>query len=158
MNSSWADQLMPSYVGAKEIWEYFNSLAEKFDLNKYIKLQHKVVHAAWDEEKGVWQIEVLNEATGMKFTDWCHFFINGSGFLKYVCPFLSSLMNSNSLTTHSNSHWRWPNIPGLDSFKGAKLHSAAWDDSVVLKGKRVAVIGNGSSGIQIVTAIQPCKS
>lgn len=53
------------------------------------------------------------------------------------------------------SHWQWPDIEGLDTFGGIRLHTAAWDDKVDLQGKRVGVIGNGSSGIQIVTAIQP---
>ncbi|EXJ56379.1 uncharacterized protein A1O5_12646 [Cladophialophora psammophila CBS 110553] len=130
LNPDWSE----FYVGSKEIWEYFNNAAQKFGLNRYIKLRHRVVGAVWEETRGVWLVDVVDEATGTKFTDWCHFLVNGTGFL---------------------NHWRWPDIPGLDSFKGTKLHSAAWDESVVLKGKRVAVIGNGSSGIQIVTAIQP---
>lgn len=42
-----------------------------------------------------------------------------------------------------------PDIPGLHDFKGTLLHSAHWDESAVYKGKRVAVIGTGSSGIQV---------
>ena len=39
----------------------------------------------------------------------------------------------------------YPNIPGLETFKGSLFHSGAWDHGVDLKGKRVAVIGNGAS-------------
>jgi hypothetical protein len=53
------------------------------------------------------------------------------------------------------SNWQWPQIQDLQSFQGPLLHSAAWNNNVDLTGKRVAVIGNGSSGIQLVTAIQP---
>jgi hypothetical protein len=53
------------------------------------------------------------------------------------------------------SNWQWPQIEGLHSFQGSLLHSASWDNNVDLKGKSVAVIGNGSSGIQLVTALQP---
>lgn len=53
------------------------------------------------------------------------------------------------------SNWKWPNIQGIDSFRGTLLHSAAWDQESNLKDKRIAVIGNGSSGIQLVTALQP---
>lgn len=53
------------------------------------------------------------------------------------------------------SNWRWPDIPGLHSFQGPLVHSAAWDSSVSYKGKRVAVLGCGSSGVQIVPTIQP---
>ena len=56
-----------------------------------------------------------------------------------------------------DSKWKWPAIPGLDSFQGVKLHSANWDTSAKLEGKRVAVIGGGSSAVQIVPNIQPSK-
>jgi hypothetical protein len=52
------------------------------------------------------------------------------------------------------SNWKWPTIPGLHSFQGELVHSASWKDDLDLKGKTVAVLGNGSSGIQIVSAIQ----
>jgi cation diffusion facilitator CzcD-associated flavoprotein CzcO len=48
-----------------------------------------------------------------------------------------------------------PHLPGLDRFGGAVFHSARWDHSVELTGKRVAVIGTGASAIQFVPAIQP---
>ena len=46
---------------------------------------------------------------------------------------------------------RLPDIPGLDSFAGDSFHSARWDHDVELRGKRVGVIGNGSTGVQIVS-------
>lgn len=55
------------------------------------------------------------------------------------------------------SKWKWPAIKGLESFQGPRLHSANWDDSVELQGKRVAVIGSGSSAVQIVPSIQPSE-
>ena len=48
------------------------------------------------------------------------------------------------------SAWKWPDIPGLDSFKGKLLHSARWDNSYDYEGKVIGVIGVGSSAIQIV--------
>lgn len=50
---------------------------------------------------------------------------------------------------------KWPDIPGLDSFNGQILHSAAWDDKIDCTGKTIGVIGNGSSAIQIIPQIQP---
>lgn len=55
--------------------------------------------------------------------------------------------------THSTP--KWPDIPGLDKFQGKILHSAVWDKSYDYRGKRVAVLGNGASGLQVVTAMQP---
>ena len=45
-------------------------------------------------------------------------------------------------------------IPGLEDFQGRVLHTAAWDETADCSGKRVAVIGNGSSGIQVFGALQ----
>lgn len=56
------------------------------------------------------------------------------------------------------SNWKWPDIEGLKDFEGTLLHTAKWDNSVKLEGKRVAVIGSGASGIQLVGVIQPSKS
>lgn len=51
--------------------------------------------------------------------------------------------------------WKWPDIPGLFNFKGHIVHTANWDHSYDLKGKKIALIGGGSSGIQILPEIQP---
>ncbi|KAK5049830.1 hypothetical protein LTR84_003948 [Exophiala bonariae] len=122
------------YATAPEIYKYMEDTAKRFDLEKYIQVNHKVTHAQWVEEEGIWKIKVLNTATSEEFEDWGHYLVNAAGFL---------------------NHWRWPDISGLKSFKGELLHSAQWRQEVDLKQKRVAVIGNGSSGIQLVTALQP---
>lgn len=54
-----------------------------------------------------------------------------------------------------HSSWRYPDIPGIEKFQGRTFHSAAWDDAVDLVGKRVAVVGGGSSAVQIIPSIQP---
>ncbi|KAH8898674.1 putative monooxygenase [Thozetella sp. PMI_491] len=122
------------YSSQPEILQYFRDTAKKFDLEKFIAYSKEVVEARWDEDKSQWAIQICDRSSGVVTTDWCHFFINGGGFL---------------------NNWQWPQIEGLHSFEGDLLHSAAWDKDVDLKGKRVAVIGNGSSGIQLVTTIQP---
>jgi cation diffusion facilitator CzcD-associated flavoprotein CzcO len=57
----------------------------------------------------------------------------------------------------SFSKWKWPAIKGRETFRGPMLHSAHWDDEVQLQGKRVAVIGSGSSAVQIIPTIQPSE-
>ena len=52
------------------------------------------------------------------------------------------------------NNWKWPDIPGLHKFKGKLMHSAAYEEGYALEGKKVAVIGAGSSGVQIVSSIQ----
>lgn len=53
------------------------------------------------------------------------------------------------------SNWKWPDIKGLHSFKGNLQHSAHFDESLDLTGKRIAVVGMGSSGIQITANLGP---
>lgn len=52
------------------------------------------------------------------------------------------------------NNWEWPNIKGLHSFKGPYMHSAHYDTSFDPTGKRVAVVGGGSTGIQILPHVQ----
>jgi cation diffusion facilitator CzcD-associated flavoprotein CzcO len=87
-----------------------------------------------DEDESKWKLRIEDLKRGVIFDDWCDFLINGSGILH---------------------NWKWPEIPGLRSFKGALLHSAAWPEGYDLKNKTVAVLGCGSSGVQIVPTIQP---
>lgn len=51
--------------------------------------------------------------------------------------------------------WKWPEIPGLQDFKGSLIHSANWDETFKPEGKKVAVVGYGSSAMQIVPTLQP---
>ncbi|OBT62114.1 hypothetical protein VE03_08988 [Pseudogymnoascus sp. 23342-1-I1] len=122
------------YSPAPEILGYFRKVATKYELYRYIKLNQKIVGATWDEDRGIYNLEIENVESGEKSNDWCHFLINGSGVL---------------------NNCKWPNILGLQSFKGELVHSAAWDEKVSTKGKTVAVLGCGSSGVQTVPTILP---
>ena len=99
-----------------------------------MKLSHKVIEARFVESGSKWNVKVENCLTGQVIEDSCD--------VLYAC--IGAL-----------NDWKWPDIPGLDSFKGKLLHSAAWDDKWDAAGLSVAVIGSGSSAIQIVPAIQP---
>ncbi|KAG6811880.1 hypothetical protein H0H92_005406 [Tricholoma furcatifolium] len=122
------------YAGSDEIREYFESFATKYDLRKYVKLRHKVTDAAWNATTDAWDIEIEDLDTGAKIIDHADILVNAAGVL---------------------NAWRWPDIPGLHDFKGVLMHTANYDRSVDLEGKRVGLIGNGSSAIQVLPAIQP---
>ncbi|KAI1857254.1 uncharacterized protein JN550_013337 [Neoarthrinium moseri] len=123
------------YAYSPEIHDYFMNFCNKYNLRKYVKLQHKVVAAVWHDERGQWEVTV--EHNGSTFTDWCEVLVNASGLL---------------------NKWRWPNISGLATFKGNLLHSACWDQSVDYTDKKVAVLGTGSSAIQILPQVQKTAS
>ena len=92
------------------------------DLAKYCKTGHKVIGATWDDDQGIWQVQVEDLALGRIAEYECDILINASGIL---------------------NHWRWPAISGLESYKGILVHSANWDEKLDLTGKHVGLIGNG---------------
>ncbi|KAH2117579.1 hypothetical protein KXW75_004227 [Aspergillus fumigatus] len=122
------------YAAAPEIHAYWKRVAEKYGCMKYIKLKQAVVEAVWDDSKSKWQLKVQDIQTDTVYTDECNILISATGAL---------------------NSWKWPDIPGLHDFKGKLQHSARWDESYDYTGKRAAVIGNGSSGIQIVPGMLP---
>ncbi|GAB7356964.1 hypothetical protein MBLNU459_g7804t1 [Dothideomycetes sp. NU459] len=122
------------YAYSPEIWRYLKDIERKHNfIEKYIKLQHQIERAEWDQESGLWRLVIKNLETGETFADEAEYFINAGGVL---------------------NNWKWPKLPGLHEFKGKLMHSAAYEEGYPLEGKRVAVIGAGSSGVQIVASIQ----
>ena len=138
------------YSGSEEIWRYFKEVATTYDLEKYVKFNTAVEKAVWQEEEGVWKLTIVS-SDGTRFEDECEVLVNGTGVLKFVILHSSVVLNPMTL----NSAWKYPDIPGIREFKGKLMHSARWDSEYDLKGKSVAVIGGGSSAVQIVPQIQP---
>lgn len=110
------------YASSREIFAYFNGFAQKYGLYRYIKTRHQVVGAYWDEQKGGYNVHVTDLETGSSVEDHCDILINAGGIL---------------------NNWQWPAIPGLERYRGVRLHTADWDDRVDLAGKSVGLIGNG---------------
>lgn len=72
-----------SYSGAPEILQYFKDVAEKHDLNKYIRLSHRVVGAYWDEEDQMWDVKIQKgDDPNAIIEDRANIFVNASGVLK----------------------------------------------------------------------------
>ena len=59
-----------------------------------------------------------------------------------------------SADSKENSNWKWPEVEGLDDFQGPLIHTAQWPKDFDHTGKTIAVIGNGSSGIQVLPELQ----
>ncbi|KAK5043605.1 hypothetical protein LTR84_011365 [Exophiala bonariae] len=132
------------YSGSAEIWQYLNDIVEKYGLKSYMKFNHTVVSATWNNDDGLWNVRI-RDSEGVDILDTCDVLINGSGHLKQVK--LGWIPRS--------CNWQWPDIKGLHSFKGILQHSAHYDEGLDLNDKRVAVIGMGSSGIQITSDLGP---
>jgi cyclohexanone monooxygenase len=116
------------YVYQNEILEYLRHVVRKHGLRKYMQLNTEMKSATWDDEMQRWQVKCST----------------GSFVARYLITSLGLLSKPN-----------FPEIPGLSSFKGAVVHTARWDEDLVLVGKKVGVIGNGSTGVQVMTALAP---
>lgn len=123
-NWHWSER----YAQQSEVLAYMNAVADKHDLKRSINFNTKIARAAWDEDSKRW---ILTTAKGE--TVRARYLIEAVGLL-------------------SSSYA--PKFPDQDKFKGQILVSSQWpEENPDLTGKRVAVIGTGSTGIQIITAI-----
>ncbi|KAI1811259.1 hypothetical protein GGS20DRAFT_588689 [Poronia punctata] len=129
-NPKWSNFFSP----AEEIEKYLDQICEEEHMMDAIRTRHKVIGAWWDEIRGLWDLSVQNLETGEQFRDHANFIVDASGIL---------------------NNWKWPEIPGLDTFQGELIHTANWPKDFDYANKTVAVIGNGSSGVQVVPAIHP---
>ncbi|KEF53532.1 uncharacterized protein A1O9_10507 [Exophiala aquamarina CBS 119918] len=131
------------------------------------KLQHEhgEFHELVDHE--IYEARENIGATWLAFPfdpkpDWTQFYATGADIPAYI---ESTVKNGTWIAIEKTfveyadilvsgqgvlNNWRWPDIEGLSTFEGDKCHSAAWDHDFDYSEKTIAVIGNGSSGVQII--------
>jgi cyclohexanone monooxygenase len=131
---------MPSekYTAGTEIWQYQRSVAQHFDLYRRALFQTRVTGARWDEAKKRWQISTNR---GDRIS------------ARFVVSGLGQQMHRPKL----------PGIPGIEEFEGKTFHTSRWDydytggdargDLTGLRDKKVALIGTGATGIQVMPLI-----
>ena len=116
------------YPEQPEILSYLNHVADRFDLRRNIQFNTRVKSARFQDDTGHWEVETDQ---GNLVTS--QFLITGIGCI---------------------SSGNVPSIKGLDSFQGEWYHTGSWPhEKVEFAGKRVAVIGTGSSGVQSIPVI-----
>src|SRR5271154_4443714 len=107
---------------------YLNYVADKFDLRKYMQFNCKVEAAHFDEANDLWRVRIND---GRELTS--RFLIMTVGLLSIPTP---------------------PRLKGMETFKGRSFHTFHWPhESVEMAGKKVAVIGTGATGIQVIAEI-----
>jgi cation diffusion facilitator CzcD-associated flavoprotein CzcO len=107
---------------------YLNYVVDKFDLRKYMQFSCRVEAAHFDEKQNLWRLQISD---GRELT--CRFLILAVGLLSIPTP---------------------PRIKGMEKFKGRSFHTFYWPhEPVELTGKKVAVIGTGATGIQVIAEI-----
>src|SRR5438874_6155929 len=116
------------YASQPEILRYINHVADRFDLHRDIQLSTRVISATFLDEGDCWEIR-----TDKDDVVTARFFISAVGCLSAA---------------------NVPQVPGLDSFEGEWHHTGAWPhEGVGFVGKRVGLIGTGSTGIQATPVI-----
>jgi len=124
-NPRWSQAYSPH----NEIGEYIIHCADKYGIRPHVEFNAPVADASFSESKGRWEITLQD---------------GGRVDARIMVPATGAL-----------SLPKFPEIRGRESFSGKQLHAAQWDDSIELKGKRVAVIGTGASAVQVVPSIAP---
>jgi cyclohexanone monooxygenase len=114
------------YLEQEHILGYLNHVVDRFDLRRDIQLNTEVTGARFDEARNVW---VVRTGSGAEYT------------ARYLVNALGLLAKTNI-----------PDIPGRDSFAGTLVHTNAWPQDLDITGKRVGVIGTGSTGTQFIVA------
>jgi len=117
------------YAPGEELKAYAEDCVSKYGVRDRIRLNTKVTGASFDEDANVWRLQT---AAGEDLT--ARYVIGATGVF---------------------SQPKLPDIPGVESFAGDTMHTARWDHSVSLRGKRVGVVGTGASAIQVIPAIAP---
>jgi cation diffusion facilitator CzcD-associated flavoprotein CzcO len=121
---TWSEE----FAAQPELLRYFEFVADRLDLRKHIRFNTAVTRAAWDEQRRVWTVRT--DQGDLVESKYC-------------------VMATGPLSVPKD-----PDIPGIQSFKGELLRAGKWPhEPVSFAGKRVGVIGTGSTGIQVVQEV-----
>lgn len=118
------------YGHARDVQAYFAKVATDGGISDHIRFETEVSHAAWQEDTAVWEVT----------------FTGPSGVASNSHQVLISAVGQLNRPNY-------PDIKGRDAFGGPHFHSARWDHSVNLTGKRVGVVGTGASAAQFIPQI-----
>ena len=120
------------FARGAELKAYAEHVAAKYDLRRHMVFGVRAEGARWDEEAKHWVVTTSPVAGGSSTTRTAKFLMTATGFL---------------------SQPKLPDIEGVEEFAGTVIHTAKWDDSVDLDGKRIAVIGTGATAVQLIPQI-----
>jgi len=123
-NSDWTRE----YPGQEEILDYLIRTASKYNLYKYIRFNTSVESANWNDVSQKWETKV--QVSGTKDSEY-------SAAYTITSDFLVSAVGQLNMP-------QWPKIDGIDDFEGKKMHTSRWDWNYDLRGKKLAIIGNGA--------------
>lgn len=115
------------YAPGPELKQYANSVADKYKLRQYMRFNTNIQKTEYDEVQQLWTVTSTQQET---FT--ARILVVATGYL---------------------SQPKYPDITGLDSFKGKVIHTSSWDHQYDLQGKNAAVIGTGATAVQLIPEV-----
>ena len=121
-----------AYATAPEILDYLRHCSHTYGVDAHLRLRTRLDVARYEEDAGTWRLTVRTP----------------TGIVQVRCRSLVMAVGA----LHEPAR---PDIDGLDDFSGPVIHTAAWDHSVPLRGKRIGVVGTGASAIQLVPEVAP---
>jgi 4-hydroxyacetophenone monooxygenase len=124
------------YSFQPDLLDYFRKCRDRFGIGDHIRYGVTVTGADWNEDEKRWDVAV-EHADGEGETFAARSLVSACGFFNKI---------------------HLPDFPGMDSFKGIQFHSGRWRDDVSLKGKRVAIIGNAATTLQMVPPVAEIAS
>ncbi|PMD35399.1 flavin-binding monooxygenase-like protein [Hyaloscypha variabilis F] len=136
LNPDW-----PRYAShSQDIWKYLDKVCETFDLRKYMTFNTEIIGCYWNEDTGQWTVKLRQNTPGSppkEFEEKCDLLLHATGIL---------------------NNFKWPEIEGLEKFKGKVVHTARWPKDYQKeqwKNESIAIIGSGASSIQTLPNMQP---
>jgi monooxygenase len=124
----------PSIAAGEEILNYLDEVIEEDDLGRHIRYHHRVTAASWSTEDRRWTVDVTRGDTGEQLQFTTDFLWMCQGYYNHEKPYQ-------------------PQWEGLDRFQGLVIHPQQWPQDLDLAGKRVVVIGSGSTAATLIPAI-----
>ena len=122
------------YIKQKDALAYLTHVVKKYDLRQHMKLNTEMISAQWDDNEHVWRLKTQTgkDSSGEDFT--CRYLVTALGLL---------------------SKQNFPDLPGMNDFKGEIYHTGHFPKEYDFSTKRVGVIGCGSTGVQVITNLGP---
>lgn len=123
-NPNWSRLFAPG----PELYRYFRDTARELGLYEHLQSNSEVVQQQWDDHAGMWRLQIRDREPVTA---------------RFLISSVGGYVNAKNAI----------DIDGIDDFEGTVLRPNAWDDGYDTRGKRIAVIGTGSSGVQIAAAL-----
>ncbi len=119
------------FARGEEVRRYLELMADKYGVREHVRLEHDLEDARFDEESSTWHLR-FQGPKGERVGRDANVVVSAAGVFAKT---------------------KRPDIPGVDEFEGTILHPTQWTDDIDVRGKRVAVFGNGSTGVQLLAPV-----